>query len=133
MQRGKEICKTLKGIRADIARANDIAYSPVECHHEGDCAGTCPQCDSEVRWLEGQLRLRQRLGKAVTIAGLSLAVGAVGTACSSHDRVAGMMMNPPGINMGNDSTEQFDGYMEDDSVEVCVPDSIVTPPSEPEQ
>ena len=105
MRRGKEICETLKGIRADIARANDIDYSPTECHHEGDCAGTCPKCESEVRWLEGQLRLRQRLGKAVTIAGLSLAVGAMSSACSCQN-------------------EQLDGYMvENDSIE-CQVDSV---------
>lgn len=74
MRPGKHICETLKGIRLDIARANDIEYHPTECDHKGDCAGTCPACESEVRWLERQLRLRQQLGKAVTIAGLSLGV-----------------------------------------------------------
>ena len=71
MKRGKRICETLKGIRREIAEANEIDYQPAECTHEGDCAGTCPKCESETRWLERQLRSRQALGKAVTIAGLS--------------------------------------------------------------
>lgn len=77
MKRGKKICETLKGIRHDIAAANGIDYTPSECTHEGDCAGTCPKCESETRWLERQLRARQALGKAVTIAGLSVALGAM--------------------------------------------------------
>ncbi len=77
MKQGKKICETLKAIRRDIAVANDIDYTPTECKHEGDCAGTCPKCESETRWLERQLRARQALGKAVTIAGLSVALGAM--------------------------------------------------------
>ncbi|MBR1725086.1 MAG: TonB family protein [Muribaculaceae bacterium] len=88
MKRGKHICETLKGIRSEIARANEIDYTPRECHHEGDCAGTCPACESEMRWLEGQLRLRQSLGKAVTIAGLSLGLASLSScsSCTGSDR-----------------------------------------------
>lgn len=81
MKEGKQICETLKAIRSEIASANDIDYTPNECHHEGDCAGTCPACESEMRWLERQLRSRQALGKAVTIAGLSVALGAMSSSC----------------------------------------------------
>ena len=77
MKQGKHICETLKGIRREIAEANEIDYQPTECTHEGDCAGTCPKCESETRWLERQLRSRQALGKAVTIAGLTVALGAM--------------------------------------------------------
>ena len=90
MRPGKHICETLKGIRLDIARANDIEYHPTECDHKGDCAGTCPACESEVRWLERQLRLRQQLGKAVTIAGLSLGVSAL-TGCTQIFHPSGKM------------------------------------------
>ena len=83
MKQGKRICETLKAIRSEIAIANEIDYSPTPCHHEGDCAGTCPKCESETRWLERQLRTRQSLGKAVTIAGLSLALGAL-SSCNTH-------------------------------------------------
>ena len=34
--------------------------------------GTCPKCEAEVRYLERELEKRQRLGKAVAIAGLSV-------------------------------------------------------------
>ncbi len=68
MRAGKKICETLKAIRSEIASANEIEYTPIKCNHKGDCAGTCPACESETRWLERQLRLRHALGKAVTIA-----------------------------------------------------------------
>ena len=45
-----------------------------ECQYKGDCKGTCPKCEAEVRYLEGQLHKRQMLGKAVVVAGLSLGV-----------------------------------------------------------
>ena len=65
MKKGKRICNSLKEVRMQVAKANDIKYAPTECHYEGDCAGTCPKCESEVRWLEQQLQLRRQLGKAV--------------------------------------------------------------------
>lgn len=89
MKRGKKICETLKGIRHDIAVANEIDYKPTECTHKGDCAGTCPKCESETRWLERQLRARQALGKAVTIAGLSVALGAMSSCNLTGQRIVG--------------------------------------------
>ena len=70
--RGKHICNTLKTIRLNIARANGIKYAPRECHHKGDCAGTCPACESEMRYLEREIARRRSLGKAVLVAGVSL-------------------------------------------------------------
>ena len=55
-----------------VAKANEIKYAPTECHHEGDCAGTCPSCEAEVRYLEQQLQLRRQLGKAVAVVGVSM-------------------------------------------------------------
>lgn len=72
MKHGKDICKALKAIRLDIARANGIAYAPRECHHEGDCAGTCPACESEVRYLEREIARRRSLDKTALVAGVSL-------------------------------------------------------------
>ena len=93
MKQGKQICETLKGIRREIAEANEIDYTPTECTHEGDCAGTCPACESETQWLEKQLRVRQALGKAVTIAGLSVALGAM-SSCHKIFQPNGMIVNP---------------------------------------
>ena len=86
MKKGKDICKTLKRIRKEVADANEIVYKPRECHHQGPCRGTCPACEAEVRYLEQQLSLRQRLGKAVAVAGIAMSalnVHAQGTAVSA--------------------------------------------------
>lgn len=74
MARGKQTCKILKEIRRQIAEANDIEFVTSECQYKGDCLGTCPKCEAEVRYLEQQLRARRLTGKAVAIAGISAGV-----------------------------------------------------------
>lgn len=82
MKHGKFICDALKQIRLDIARANGIKYEPRECHHEGECAGTCPACESEMHYLEREIARRRKLGKAALIAGVSLGLTSVtATSC----------------------------------------------------
>ena len=71
MSRGKGICKRLKEVRREIARANDIEFVTSECKFKGECTGTCPKCEAEVRYLEEQLSLRHRAGKAVAVAGIA--------------------------------------------------------------
>ena len=73
MARGKQTCKILKEIRRQIAEANGIEFATSECRYKGDCLGTCPKCEAEVRYLEQQLRARSLAGKAVTLAGISTA------------------------------------------------------------
>ena len=69
---GKKICQSLREIRCRIAQANDIDYMPAECTHEGNCAGTSPACESELRYIERQLLRRTATGKKVALAGLAL-------------------------------------------------------------
>ena len=75
--RGRNICNTLKAIRKQIADANGISYSPDECHFEGECKGTCPKCEQDVRDLEHELHLRQMAGKAIKVAGVALGITAL--------------------------------------------------------
>ena len=72
MMNGKKICKSLREIRCRIARANDIDYTPAVCTHEGNCSGTCPACESELRYIERQLLRRTATGKKIVLAGLAL-------------------------------------------------------------
>ncbi len=71
MARGKQTCKILKEIRRQIAEANGIEFATSECRYKGDCLGTCPKCEAEVRYLEQQLRARSFAGKAIALAGIS--------------------------------------------------------------
>ena len=72
MARGKQTCKILKEIRKQIAAENDIKLVIEECTYQGDCLGTCPKCEAEVRYLERELEKRQHMGKAAVVAGLSV-------------------------------------------------------------
>ena len=78
MKRGKRICKELKAVRRRIADENGIALDQPECTHTGDCSGTCPRCEAEVRYLEQALERRLRLGRAATVAGISLTLASCG-------------------------------------------------------
>lgn len=71
--KGKQRCRILKQIRKEIADANGIDYVISECPHKGDCAGTCPKCESEVAYLERELEKRRQTGKKVAIAGIAAA------------------------------------------------------------
>ncbi len=88
MARGKQTCKILKEIRRQIAEANDIEFVTSECRYKGDCLGTCPKCEVEVRYLEQRLRERQIMGKAVVLAGLSAGMLTFSGCGSSSNRTA---------------------------------------------
>lgn len=49
IMRGKEICEILKGLRIRFAKQHGIDYHPHPCNHEGECRGTCPVCEEEVK------------------------------------------------------------------------------------
>ena len=64
----------LKSIRQQIADANGISYQPKECHHKGDCAGTCPACEEEIRYLERELNARKGNGFGMKVAGIAAGI-----------------------------------------------------------
>ena len=71
MNKGKSTCKVLKDIRQKIADENGIRYVPKECNFKGECKGTCPACEAEIRYLEDELKRKQRNGFAVKIGGIA--------------------------------------------------------------
>ena len=80
--RGKDKCKILKEIRQRIADENDIPYVTRECSYHGECTGTCPRCESELRYLEQQLERRRSLGKRVSVAALCVGMALASTGCA---------------------------------------------------
>jgi len=124
MARGKQTCKILKEIRRRIAEANDIEFVTSECRYKGDCLGTCPKCEAEVRYLEQQLRSRQLMGKAVVLAGLSAGMIAFSGCGSSPNRSSGN-----GDSLQDDSTVVLMGAMmynceEEEEGEIEAVDSV---------
>ena len=79
--KGKNKCKILKEIRQKIADENDIPYVTRECSYQGECRGTCPKCEAELRYLEQELEKRRRLGKTVAVAAVAASLSLSLTAC----------------------------------------------------
>ena len=102
MERGKQVCKILKDIRKQIAEENDIEFITSECKHQGDCAGTCPKCEAELKYLESQLARRSASGFPARLAGIAIGFAAVAPAFTSCDWMTKGDMLPP----------QVDGEME---------------------
>lgn len=100
MNRGKDICKELKAVRRQIAEENGIVLEIPECTYKGPCRGTCPRCESEVRFLENALAEKLRLGKVASVAGIALTLASPAVAMAqsidtvtvppSHERQTGM-------------------------------------------
>lgn len=55
MTTGRQKCDLLRSIRQQLAIEYGLDYTPAECHHVGDCPGTCPVCDAELADLQRQL------------------------------------------------------------------------------
>ncbi len=84
--KGKDKCKILKELRAQIAAANDIEWVTENCTHKGECRGTCPKCEAEVAMLERALERRKALGKTVAVTGLAVGMMVTSTSCSMFDQ-----------------------------------------------
>jgi len=80
---GKSICKYLKSVRRAVADANGIELDIPECTYEGDCSGTCPQCEAEVRTLENALSARRRMAQKVAVLGVAAGLSMAGIPISS--------------------------------------------------
>ncbi len=104
---GKHICNALKQVRIDIARANGINYAPRECHHEGDCAGTCPACESEMRYLEREIARRRALGKAALVAGVSMGLSSLSAMASPASSSVAMMSSDNPASQLSDTTQVY--------------------------
>lgn len=126
---GKGKCKILKEIRRQIAAQNDIEFVTADCKFQGDCTGTCPKCEAEVRYLEEQLRKRQQAGKAIAVAGIAAALVVTSSGCmpvqtggdplpnssaspteSTDDILMGVPETLP--TSSTETTEGMDGYVE---------------------
>lgn len=106
---GKSKCKILKDIRKKIAQENDIEYVTSECKFQGECSGTCPKCESEVRYLEQELAKKKAAGKAVAVAGIAAAMVVTAAGCDLFQLpTAGKVKLPEGE---TENYEEFTGEM----------------------
>ena len=130
--KGKQTCKILKEIRKQIAAENDIKLVVEECTYQGDCLGTCPKCEAEVRYLERELEKRQRMGKAAVFAGMSLGTLFAATSCYNNapvpERLESEPYAPDTTEMSNDTiptdTIPEDTIVVEGDVLATVPDTL---------
>ena len=126
MAKGKQTCKILKEIRKQIAAENDIKLVVEECTFQGDCKGTCPKCEAEVRYLERELEKRQRLGKAAIFAGMTIGTAITAAGCGPLVQpTAGMPMDPNDTITVTDSTSCHPDRLLEGDVVKMLPDSLV--------
>ncbi len=139
MAKGKQTCKILKEIRKQIAAENDIKLVVEECTYQGDCLGTCPKCEAEVRYLERELEKRQRMGKAAIFAGMTIGTAITAAGCGPlAPTLNGMLVGPEDTittttdTVRNDSVDE--PYLLEGDVMVTLPDnySYVFEPKEDE-
>ena len=102
---GKQKCKILKEIRQRIADENDIPYVTRECTFQGECKGTCPRCESELRYLEKQLALRASLGKRVAVAALCAGMTMGISACGSSAQAGSQPTSQTSSQSGSNQTD----------------------------
>lgn len=121
--KGKEKCMALKEIRQKIATENDIPFAVSECTHKGDCKGTCPKCEAELKYLERELAIRQGLGKAVAVAGISMGVCSSLTACSPLQPITYLIESIQGSELEGEAVplEGEDQIFDDNTLEGDIP------------
>ena len=121
---GKEKCKILKEIRHQIARENDISLITEACSHKGECRGTCPRCEAEVRYLERELKKRERLRKTVALAGISVGLTLALSGCAAETPPVGVPGPAPS---GNDLTGDVAWPDDNDPKDEFVTDGEIAP------
>lgn len=89
---GKEKCFYLKELRNKMAKENGIDYHTDECKFKGECNGTCPKCEAELKELTRKINDKRRrkylVGMGVGVAALGL-VGCTNTSPSSDVGIVG--------------------------------------------
>ena len=119
--RGKNKCKILKEIRQKIADENDIPYVTRECSYQGDCTGTCPKCESELRYLERELEKRASLGKRVAVGAVCAGMALTTAGCSGPFTAIKENLDIGGredISGGlQEFTEEAEGYFDDSPID----------------
>ncbi len=119
---GKNKCRILKQIRRTIADENDIPYVTRECTYQGECKGTCPRCEAELRYLEEQLEKRRRLGKKVAVAAVAASLTLSMTGCDWPFRGGSQQLEGDvPFDPTKAPTEVLDGEIAPATDEICLP------------
>ena len=128
--RGKDKCRMLRQIRERIAEENDIRFITEDCSYKGECKGTCPRCESELRYLEDRLEKRRAAGKKIALAGISLGLTAALSGCSATETISELWDK---LSQKETQTEIVETEGEVSEVVVLDGEVAYTPEPEPEE
>lgn len=123
--KGKSKCKILKDIRRRIAEENGIDYVTTDCKYQGDCTGTCPKCEAEVRYLEDELEKRRNAGKSVLVAGIAASMVLAMPGCAASETPTGTSPVQPSTELTQPLPSQSDPTHVENVGEIYIPESSV--------
>lgn len=123
--KGKSKCKILKDIRRRIAEENGIDYVTTDCKYQGDCTGTCPKCEAEVRYLEDELEKRRNAGKSVLVAGIAASMVLAMPGCAASETPVGTSPVQPSTELTQPLPSQSDPTHVENVGEIYIPESSV--------
>ena len=121
--KGKSKCKILKDIRKQIAKENDIEFITSECNYKGDCLGTCPKCEAEVRYLESELEKRKSAGKKIAVAGIAAAFALSAASCDIDDVINSALGTTAGVPDAEISREAINGQLPSEESYIKTPEN----------
>lgn len=124
--KGKSKCRILKEIRRKIAAENGIEFVTSECKYQGDCSGTCPKCEAEVRYLETELNKRKNAGKAIAVAGIAATMlTACGTPAAEPTASSGNITVPSSQTTTPETSAPETSAPETSAPETSVPETYI--------
>ena len=109
---GRLKCNYLKAVRRRVAEANGLELEIPECTYEGDCSGTCPRCEGEIRQLEHALSLRRSLSQKVSVMGVAAGLAIAGMSSASAQSVV-----PQDCISTNQFEEEYVGQVGDEIID----------------
>lgn len=132
MDVNKAKCKTLKAVRARLAKVLGVELHQRECTFEGKCSGTCPKCKQEEAILNKALLKKG----AIAVATTGVAMGLTG--CSTQDFLETFKNENQREEVLAGLVESIEPDSETDKPETESPDVIeltgeVAPPQESEE
>jgi hypothetical protein len=107
--KSKQSCKILKNNILQIAGQNNIEFITSECAFQGECAGTCPKYEAEVRHVERELEKLQGMSTAAVVAGMAIGITASALVLSS-------CINPLTGDIPEPESDSFCCYMPNSNV-----------------
>ena len=107
---GRRVCDILKEIRKKIANEGNLELNQKECNYKGECSGTCPACEAELKKINDKFDHK----KLLSLAGCATMILPL-TACTSNtmDNIQGNIEYREGPYIADDSELTKDDLPDD--------------------